>query len=207
MKKLTMLLMVLLASVCFSAANSIQTFTMFDGEGSMTPTTHQFVFAGFQQGIWMDKPFGDYPDVPGLQQCLQCDPRNTFSIVLYDSGTGYDHDGNLFAGLMQFDGFPFVSSLAPNGMLTVIYDATLRLSVTFCSSVDDCHGSHLVWNPGVYWLVTAQFAPDPSLPDTWHFVDARFATAPTPEPSSMLLMGSGIAMVIAKVRSSRSKRL
>jgi hypothetical protein len=206
MKTLMMLLMVLLASVCFSAANSIQTFTMFDGEGSMTPTTHQFVFAGFHQGIWMDKPFGDYPDVPGLQECLQCDPRHAYTI-LYDSGSGYDHDGNLFTALMEFDGVPFVSSLAPNGLLTVIYDATLRLSVTFCSSVDVCNGSHLVWNQGVHWLVTAQFAPDPYVADTWHFVDARFATAPVPEPSSILLMGSGIAMVIAKVRSSRSKRL
>jgi hypothetical protein len=179
---------------------------MFTGDGSMTPTTYQFVFAGFQQGIWIDKPFGDYPDSPGLQQCLQCDPRYVFPIVLYDSGTGYDHYGNLFVGLMEFDGVSFVSSLAPNGMLTVIYNATLRLSVTFCSSVDVCNGAHLVWNPGTHWLVTAQFAPDSSLPNTWHFVDATFAIAPTPEPSSILLMGSGIAMVIAKVRCSRSKR-
>ena len=85
-------------------------------------------------------------------------------------------------------------------MLTVTYSSTATMIFTFCSSPDDCTGNHLLWNTNRLWLVTAHFVPDSNAPGSWDFLNATFTPAQTPEPSSMLLVGSGIMAVIAKFR-------
>jgi hypothetical protein len=195
MKRIAALLVVLLSSVCFSAAD---TLTLDSGLGEMTASAYQFGFGGPHASIFVQTGaplFGDWPDAPGLQNCLSCDPRSGRLIILEDSGNSFS---------MQFDAVSFVSSLAPNGDLTVIYTATARmffetdLQGSVCNG--DCLGPNLVWNQNIRWLVTAQFAPDSSNPGKWSFVDATFTPAPTPEPSSMLLMGSGMVILIRKFR-------
>jgi hypothetical protein len=200
MKRIAALLVVLLSSVCFSAAD---TLTLDDGVGFMfgfaTFPSYKFLFSGPNASILLQSGpsgiRGDWPDTHGLQNCLSCDPRSRLTI-LEDSGN---------TGSIQFDAVSFVSSLAPNGDLTVIYTATARmffetdLQGSFCNA-EDCLGPGLVWNQNIRWLVTAQFAPDSSNPGKWSFVDATFTPAPTPEPSSMLLMGSGMVILIRKFR-------
>ena len=123
MKRIAALLLVLLGSVSFSAANTI---TLDSGEGKMfgfaTFPSYQFIFTAPHAYIEVETgPFGllgDWPDAPGLQNCLPCDPRANLTL-LYDSGN---------TGLMQFDAISFVSSLALNGDLKVIYTATARFS-------------------------------------------------------------------------------
>lgn len=200
MKKIAALLVFLLGSVCLSAAD---TLTLDSGEGKMfgfaTLPSYQFLLGGPNAFIVVETgPFGllgDWPDTPGLQNCLSCDPPGRL-IILEDSGN---------TGLIQFDAVSFVSSLTPSGDLTVIYTATARMFFETDShgflcdpSADTCPGPHLAWNQNVRWLVTAQFSPDSSNPGRWNFVDATFTTAP--EPSSMLLMGSGVMSLIWELR-------
>jgi hypothetical protein len=208
MKRIAALLVFLLSGVCFSAAN---TMTLDNGEGKMfgfaTFPSYQFLLFGPQAAILIQTGpsglNGDWPDAQGLQNCLSCDPRLSRLTILQDSG---------LTGSIQFDAVSFVSSLAPNGDLTVTYTATARmffetdLQGSLCNEPDYCPGPKLVWNQHVRWLVTAQFAPDSSNPGNWSFVDATFTPAPTPEPSSMLLMGSGMVILIAKFRRKLGKR-
>jgi len=204
MKRIVALLIVLLSSVCFSAAD---TLTLDNGVGEMfgfaTVPSYQFGFGGPHASIVVQTGpplFGDWPDAPGLQNCLSCDPRGRL-IIIEDSGNSFS---------MQFDAVSFVSSLAPNGNLTVIYTSTAQmffetdLQGSVCNA-DPCLGPNLVWNQNIRWLVTAQFAPDSSNPGKWSFVDATFTPAPTPEPSSILLMGSGMVILIKKFRHKQRK--
>jgi hypothetical protein len=204
MKKIAALLVVLLSSVCFSAAD---TLTLDRGLGEMsgfaTFPSYQFGFGGPHASIQVQTGlplFGDWPDAPGLQNCLSCDPRGRL-IILEDSGNSFS---------MQFNAVSFVSSLAPNHDLTVIYTATAQmffetdLQGSVCNG-DSCRGPNLVWNKNIRWLVTAQFAPDSSNPGKWSFIDATFTPAPTPEPSSLLLMGSGMVILIRKFRRKHGK--
>jgi hypothetical protein len=209
MKRIAALLVVLLSSVCFSVANTI---TLDNGDGKMfgfaTFPSYQFFFFGRHTAILVQTGpsglLGDWPDAPGLQNCLSCDPRGNL-IILWDSG---------YTGSIDMEAVSFVSSLAPNGDLTVIYTATARmffitnLQGSLCNpAAEPCLGPNLVWNQHVRWLVTAQFAPDSSNPGNWSFVEATFAPAPTPEPSSMLLMGSGMVILIAKFRRKLGKNV
>jgi len=209
MKRIAALLVFLLSSVCFSAANTIQ--TLDNGEGKMfgfaTFPSYQFLLFGRQAAILVQTGpsglMGDWPDAPGLQNCFPCADPGGIGFILFDSG---------LTGSIQFDAVSFVSSLASNGDLTVIYTATARmffetdLQGNLCNKPESCFGPNLVWNQHVRWLVTAHFAPDSSNLGAWNFVDATFATAPTPEPSSMLLMGSGMIILIAKFRRKLGKR-
>lgn len=209
MKKIAALLIVVLSSVCFSVADSL---TLDQGTGQMfgfaTFPSYQFLFGNRRTSILVQTGpsglLGDWPDAPGLQNCLSCDPLVSGLTILEDIGV---------AGSMQFDAVSFVSSLAPNGDLTVIYTATARMFFlttpqgTLCNTGGSCLGPNLVWNQNIRWLVTAQFAPDSSNPGKWSFLDATFTPAPTPEPSSMLLMGSGMVILIAKCRRKLGKRL
>jgi hypothetical protein len=206
MKKITIFLTMMLACARFSAAD---TFTLNDGGGQMfgfnNGQTYQFVFFSNLSGIGIgiDSIFGDYPYTSGIQNCWSCDPRNgqLTDPLLIDIGYGIDLVGRPFAGYMSFTAVSFVSSLAPNGALTMIYKATAVMQFQLCNSVPDCNGDVLLWNKNQRWIVTAQFSPDQFIPGAWNFNDATFAPAPVPEPSSMLLMGSGIAFII--IRKSR----
>lgn len=203
MKKIAALLVFLLGSVCLSVAD---TLTLDSGEGKMfgfaTFPSYQFLLGGPHASILIETGpsglLGDWPDAPGLQNCFSCDPLNQSSILFYDSGN---------TGLMEFDAVSFVSSLAPSGDLTVIYRATARIFFetdmygSLCNpGADSCPGPNLAWNQNIRWLVTAQYAPDSSNPGNWRFLDATFTPAPTPEPSTMLLVGSGIVILISKFR-------
>lgn len=213
MKRIAALLAFLLSTVCFSAANSVNTLTLDIGEGKMvgfaTSPSYRFLFGGPKAAILVQTGpsglLGDWPDAPGLQNCFSCDPFNQSSILFYDSGN---------TGSMEFDAVSFVSSLAPSGHLTVVYTATARMffetdiNGSLCNpGADSCPGPNLAWNQNIRWLVTAQYAPDSSNPGNWSFLDATFTPAPTPEPSSMLLMGSGMVILIAKFRRKLGRRL
>jgi hypothetical protein len=88
MKRLAALLVVLLGSVGFSAAD---TLTLNDGEGKMFATSYDFLFFGPHAAIQVQTGrsglSGDWPDAPGLQNCFSCDPLNQSSILFYDSVT------------------------------------------------------------------------------------------------------------------------
>jgi hypothetical protein len=207
MKKITILLTIMLACARFSAAD---TFTLNDGGGQMfgisNGETYQFVFFSNHLsgiGIGIDSVFGDYPDTSGIQNCLACDPRSGLlsSPLLIDIGFSIDHFGRPFEGFMAFDAVSFASSLAPDDALTMIYKATALMQFTFCNNEVDCNGDVLLWDKSTRWIVTAQFSPNQFIPGTWNFKDATFVPAPAPEPSSLLLMGSGIAIII--IRKSR----
>ena len=211
MKRIAIVLSLLLACASFSAANTI---TMTSGFGEMSgtfvsnpPASYSLVLlapgSGF--GFATGTP-SDFPFTPGLQACVPCFPQFMVDILV-DTGIGVNSAGQWYNSLIQFSAVSFVSSLAPNGMLTVTYKANATLDFALC--VDSTCGTtsaQLVWNPKELWLVTAQFAPDPNFSGAYDFLNASFQApipAPTvPEPSSVLLVGSGIILLIGKVRKT-----
>jgi hypothetical protein len=153
----------------------------------------------------------DFPFTPGLQTCVPCYPQFVADILV-DNGIGVNSAGQWYNGLIQFYAVSFVSSLAPNGMLTVTYKAGATLDFALCDDPTcGTTSAQLVWNPNELWLVTAQFAPDPNFSGAYDFLNASFQApipAPmVPEPSSLLLVGSGIMLLIGKVRKAAKTTL
>jgi hypothetical protein len=206
MKRIAIVLSLLLACVSFSAADTI---TLFAGAGDMSgtlgsrnpPPSYSFVLFGGNIDFHTGSP-SDFPFTSGLQNCIPCDPRGLVTI-LADSGIGVNTVGQYYDGVIQFNAVSFVSSLAPNGMLTVTYKANANLDFSLCTD-PTCQNStaFLLWPSKKLWLVTAQFGPDANVPGTYDFFQASFEAPIVPEPSSMLLVGSGILVVIGKVRKT-----
>jgi hypothetical protein len=211
MKRIAIVLSMLLACVSFSAANTI-TLTSGFGEMSGTiasfnpPPSYSFFLSGSGVGFATGSP-SDFPFTSGLQNCAPCDPRGLVPI-LADSGIGENSAGQFYDGLIEFSAVSFVSSLAPNGMLTVTYKAFANLDFALCTDQSCATTSALlVWDSKKLWLVTAQFAPHPNAPGAYDFLNASFQAPIVPEPSSMLLVGSGIMVLIGKIRRSRKDHL
>jgi PEP-CTERM motif len=207
MKRIATVLSLLLACVPFSAANTI---TLTSGFGQMSGTTtsfnpppsYSFLLFGSGVGFATGSP-SDFPFTSGIQNCVECDPRGLVPI-LADSGIGENSAGQFYNGLIEFSAVSFVSTLARNGMLTVTYKAFANLDFALCTD-QSCQTTSelLVWDPSKLWLVTAQFAPDPNGPGSYDFLNASFQAPIVPEPSSMLLVGSGIVVLIGKIRKTR----
>jgi hypothetical protein len=208
MKRIAILLFVLLACVSFSAANTI---TLTSGVGEMSgtiasfnpPPSYSFFLFGPGNNAFATGSPSDFPYTAGLQNCIGCDPRGLVDI-LADSGVGENFAGQWYDGLIEFGAVSFVSSLAPNGMLTVTYKAGASLYFALCTDPGCGSTTALyVWDSKKLWLVTAQFAPDSNFPGTYDFLHASFQAPIVPEPSSMLFVGSGIMVLIGKVRKTR----
>jgi len=123
--------------------------------------------------------------------------------ILADSGIGVNGAGQFYNGLIEFSAVSFISSLAPNGMLTVTYIAEANIHIDLCID-PSCNNisAQLVWDPNKLWHVTAHFGPDRNFPGGFDFLNASFAVVP--EPSSMVLVGSGIMVLIRKVRKAKT---
>jgi hypothetical protein len=207
MKKIALLVLLLLSFVSFSAANTI---TMTSGNGSMSGTlggsfpTYTLVLYGPNISFGTGSA-SDFPYTSGLQNCVECDPRAPIDLLI-DSGIGSNQQGQFYNGLIFISAVSFVSSIAPNGMLTVTYKAFADIQFALCtdSSCDQRPTTTLVWDSQKLWLVTAQFAPDKSVLGTYDFLSATFQAPVVPEPSTMLLVGSGILALIGKVRQART---
>ena len=114
--------------------------------------------------------------------------------------------GQYYDGAIRFNAVSFVSSLAPNGMLTVIYKANAKLAFLLCND-QTCGNTSalLLWPSQKLWLVTAQFVPNANAPGTYDFSQASFEGPIVPEPSSILPVGSGILVLIGKVLKTRKE--
>ncbi len=182
----------------FSTADSITITTghgVLDNSGAAGPTYH-FGFSGSGKGITVPFPQDDWEGQRSLVECNPCDPRTTAIDLLTNGGDVLLHDNVFTSGFMDYQAVSFVSSLAPNGILTVDYRATADLMFFHCSgaggSCDHQIGPTFVSDPSQLWFVRASFTP---FEGQYVFQKAVFSTSPLspiPEPSMFLLMGSGL---------------
>jgi hypothetical protein len=92
------------------ARNAADTITLNDGSGEMFglltafPTCHFDLFGG-KDGV-VTGNFGDYPYVPGLQQCMPCDPLSGSQTILLDFGMGTDAFGRRSLVLSNSRAYP-----------------------------------------------------------------------------------------------------
>jgi predicted small secreted protein len=208
MKRAAVLLALVLGCAVSAAANTIY---LNRGFGTLTPNEFlgsYFFSFGDGAGHGVSIPTLDIPS-GFLAQCLPfCDPTavKPNTTLLFDEGTVFMDDGGV-QGHIQFDALYFKSSLNASGMLSVVYTATADIHLQRCLSefpICSVLGTSYVWgNPSQPWYVRAQFAPAPSFPGLYYLIGATFSTspAPIPEPTSILLVGSGlVAIVVRKLR-------
>jgi hypothetical protein len=179
----------------FSTADSI-TITRGHGvlDNSGAAATYHFGFSGSGKGISVPFPQDDWEGQRSLVfDCNPCDPRTTAIDLLTNGGDVHLHDNVFTSGFMDYHAVSFVSSLVPNGILTVDYRATADLLFFRCSGAggfcDHQIGPTFVSDPSQLWFVRASFTP---FDGQYVFQKAAFSTSPIPEPSPFLLMGSGL---------------
>jgi hypothetical protein len=197
MKRTLILLAVLLTLAAYSRADTIK---ITSGSGTISPFhvlpgfTFQFNGSGYSISIpQANDDFGG-----SLVNCWGgCDqiPSTNFPLFLASGGilASDDPTGNRFlTGAIEFDAVSFVSSLGPNGILTVQYTATLTLHLFLVDPVKDTQIGPFVWaDPNQAWHITAQFAPDFSgNPIPFHFEGATLTSVP--EPATITLLGTGM---------------
>jgi hypothetical protein len=195
MRKFAILASLVVFCSAFSTADSI---TITTGYGVLDNTgflpTYQFSFSGSGQGIPVPGPQDDWVGQRSLvSDCNPCDPRTIAIDLLTNGGDVLLHDNVFTSGFMDFHAVSFVSSLGPNGILTVDYRATADLTFFRCSGAggicDHQIGPTFVSDPSQLWFVSASFTP---FDGQYVFQRAVFSTSPIPEPSTFLLMGSGL---------------
>jgi hypothetical protein len=195
MRKFAMLASLVLFGTAFSAADSIRItkgYGVLDNSGF--GPFYQFGFSGSGQSIPVPAPQDDWEGQRSLVGCNPCDPR-TIAIDPLTNGGDVQLHGNVFtSGFMDFTAVSFVSKLGPNGSLIVDYRATADLTffrcIEFSGFCDHQIGPTFVFDPNQRWFIHARFTPSNG---QWVFQKAVFSTSPTPEPSTLLLMGSGFA--------------
>jgi len=124
MKRIATLTAMILVCVAFSAADSV---TITKGSGTLVGfagPTYSFGFSGSGQGISVPFALSGFDGGDGLILCTPCDPRTTNMYLLHTGGIAFLGGNRFVQGTMDFLPVSFVSSLAPNGVLTVIYRAT-----------------------------------------------------------------------------------
>jgi hypothetical protein len=197
-KRIPILLAVLLALAASSRADSIK---LTSGSGTMYPFqvapgfTLEFHGGGYDISIpaALDDPGGT------LWNCVGCDPLTNVNFIVSGNLTV---GAQYYSGLISLDAVSFVSSVAPNGILTVKYTATAFIQLDL---IDDSTGLAIagpfVWgNPDQPWYITAQFRPDLPSP-LYTQMGATFSSAtPVPEPATLMLLGTGTLPLLFAVR-------
>ena len=198
MKSIPILLAVLLASAASSNADSIN---LTSGSGTMSPFQVGPGFTFQLHGGGYDISIPGALDDPGgtLWNCVGCDPLTNVNFIVSGNLTVGDQ---YYSGLISLDAVSFVSSVAPNGILTVKYTATAFIQLDL---IDDSTGLAIagpfVWgNPDQPWYITAQFRPDLPSP-LYTQMGATFTSAtPVPEPATLMLLGTGALPLLFAVR-------
>jgi len=195
----------ILASVAFSAANSITIthgYGQLSGEG-LGSALYSFNFSGPGGGITVPGVLNDLQIEAGLPDCDPCDPLTTNIELLRDSGMTILQGNRFVQGSIVFEPVSFSFSLA-NGILTVDYRATANVSLQVC--VGDpfqciASGPTFVSNPNQLWYVQASFT---SFDGQYFFQNARFSTSPIPalpEPTTLVLISTGLVGIMGAART------
>ena len=212
MKRTPILLAVLLVLAAYSRADTIK---ITSGSGKIYPFMvlpgYTFQFNGSGYSISIPQALDDFGG--SLVNCWGgCDqiPSTNFPLFLASGGilASDDPSGNRFlTGAIRFDAVSFVSSLAPNGILTVQYTATLNLQLFLVDQVNDTQIGPFVWaDANQPWHITAQFAPDVSgIPGLIQFEGATLTSVP--EPATMTLLGTGMLPILFGVRRWRKSTI
>lgn len=205
MKRISILLGVLLAMAAFSHADTIN---LTSGSGNIYPTMSGFNFHFYGGGYDIFIPYALDVYNGDLVKCIPCDPTQ-LHVLFGDAGQfayGKQYNGQQFVdGSIQFNAVSFVSSLAPNGILTVTYTATASLSLFLVNSVTSQQIGPFVWgDPNQPWYITARFKPDTGLP-VYEFLGATLSTSIAPEPATIVLLGTGILPLLLGVRGRLSR--
>jgi hypothetical protein len=212
MKRISILLAVLLSLAASSRADSIN---LTSGSGTMYPFQ---VAPGFNfelHGGGYDISIPGALDDPGgsLWNCVGCDPTSLVaSPPLFVASGNLTVGDQFFSGVISFDAVSFVSSLAPNGILTVKYTATAFIQLFLEDSTTGLPiAGPFVWgNPDQPWYITAQFRPDLPSP-LYTQMGATFSSSTTPvsEPATLMLISTGMlpVMLAGRRRLSRTSFL
>jgi hypothetical protein len=201
MKRISILLVVLLALPAFSHADTIK---LTSGSGTMAAFqeapgfTFQFHGGGYDISIpgALDDPGGT------LWNCHDCDPTHLSALPLFLFVGDLTFGDQLYSGEIRFDAVSFVSSIAPSGILTVKYSATAFIQLSLVDRITrEIVVGPFVWgNPNQLWEITAQFSPD--APAYFREGGTTFTSmTPVPEPATIALVGTGILPVLFAVRS------
>jgi len=207
MKRIATFTAMILVCVAFSAADSV---TITKGSGTLVGfagPTYSFGFSGSGQGISVPFALSGFDGGDGLILCTPCDPmttkRTTNMYLLHTGGIAFLGGNRFVQGTMDFLPVSFVSSLAPNGVLTVIYRTTAAIDLQGCINGPECtasFGSNFVSNLSQLWYVGAIFTP---FEGQYIFQKAIFSTSPlssVPEPTTLLLLSTRLVGVLAAAR-------
>ena len=203
MKRTPILLAVLLALAAYSSADTIK---ITSGSGTIYPFEvfpgYTFQFNGSGYSISIPQALDDFGGslVNCWGGCNQI-PSTNFPLFLASGGilASDDPTGNRFlTGAIEFDAVSFVSSLGPNGILTVQYTAALNLNLFLVDLVKDTQVGPFVWtDPNQLWHITAQFGPD-GPPGFIKFEGATLTSVP--EPATITLLGTGMLSILFGIR-------
>lgn len=208
MKRTAILLAVLVALAAYSSADTIK---ITSGSGTEYPDgvfpgfTFQFKGSGYSISIPqnLDTYSGSLVNCRG--GCVQIPSGSLFTasggILASDDPTGK----RFLTGSIEFVAVSFVSSLGPNGILTVHYTAALNLGLLLVDTVKDTQIGPFVWtDPNQLWHITAQFGPDGLVfPELIKFEGATLTSVP--EPATITLLGTGMLPILFGLRRRLSR--
>jgi PEP-CTERM motif len=208
MKRTLILLAVLLTLAAYSRADTIK---ITSGSGKIYPFMvfpgYTLQFNGSGYSISIPQALDNFGG--SLVNCWGgCDQIPSTNLFLASGGVlaSDDPTGNRFlTGEIEFDAVSFVSSLGPNGILTVQYTAALNLQLFLVDMGKDTQIGPFVWtNPNQLWHITAQFAPD-GPPGFIKFEGATLTSVP--EPTTITLLGTGMLPILFGVRRRRKSNM